>query len=182
MLHLTIRPQEFWDDEKEEFLTRGGGTIQLEHSLVSISKWESKWKIPFFSDRSKTEEELLDYVRCMTITQNVRPNLFEEIGQVELSTINSYIDDSMTATWFSEINPVEKPGKKEVVTSEIIYFWMFSFGIPKECEKWHINRLITLIRVFNVKNQKPRKMSRKEAYQQHKSLNAARRNRLKSKG
>lgn len=182
MLRLTIRPQEFWDDEKEEFLTRGGGIIQLEHSLVSISKWESKWKKPFFSDREKTDEELIDYVRCMTITQNVRDSLYDELGEVELSKINEYIDDSMTATWFSEINPGGKPTKKEVITAEIIYFWMFSFRIPKECEKWHINRLLTLIRVFNIKNQKPRKMSRKEIYQQNKSLNAARRNRLKSKG
>lgn len=182
MLRLTIPPKEYWDDEREEFLSQGGGLIQLEHSLVSISKWESKWKKPFFSDTSKTDEELIDYVRCMTITQNVRPSLYEELEEAELSKINDYIDDSMTATWFSEINPVRKAANKEVITAEIIYFWMFSFQIPKECEKWHINRLLTLIRVFNVKNQKPRKMSRKEIYQQNKSLNAARRNRLKSKG
>lgn len=180
MLQITIPAVEQWDEDKQEFIVTKEQTLCLEHSLVSLSKWESKWGKPFLSKDTKTFEETVDYVRCMTITQNVDPNIYNFMTNGNIEEVNKYIGSPMTATWFAE----DGGGKssRETITSELIYYWMISLNIPFECQKWHLNRLLTLVRVCNIKNQPPKKMSRRDVMSRNAALNAARRKQLNSRG
>lgn len=180
MLQITIPSIELWDDFKQEFVTTKEQTLQLEHSLVSLSKWESKWCKPFLSRENKTNEETIDYVRCMTITQNVNPEVYSYLTDENIIQINNYIDAPMTATVFSKDESAKR--NREIVTSELIYFWMISHNIPVKFEKWHLNRLLTLIRVCNIKNTPPKKRSRKETASSYAALNAARKKQLNTRG
>lgn len=180
MLHITIPAIEQWDEINEQFIRTKEQSLVLEHSLVSLSKWESKWCKPFLAKEEKTHEEIIDYVRCMTITQNVNPDAYKYLTRENLKEINEYIDAPMTATWFNEDK--NKTGKNQQVTSEIIYYWMIAFNIPSEYQKWHLNKLMTLIRVCDIKNRPKKKRSRKDVISQAAALNAARRKQLNSKG
>lgn len=179
MLYITVPEAEYFDDLKEEFIYVKETTLCLEHSLVSLAKWESKWNKPFLSNTNKTDEEIVDYIRCMTITQNVNPLVYLGLTRANYSQINEYIDAPMTSTWFS--NKQKQSRQREIITAEIIYYWMVSLNIPFECQKWHLNRLLTLVRVCNEKNN-PQKMSRKEQIAQQRELNAARKKQMNTKG
>lgn len=181
MLRITIPSVEYYDEIAEEFVTVKGQTIQLEHSLVSISKWESKWCKSFFSREEKTAEETVDYIKCMTLTQNVNPLIYNHLTQSNMDDVNEYIEAPMTATVFYDDNS-KKGGRGETVTSELIYYWMVALNIPFECQKWHLNRLLTLVKVCNIKNSPPKKMSRKELMSRNASINAARKQKLNTKG
>ena len=178
-IEIPLSP-EGWDEEKEEFVTGKSLTLQLEHSLVSLSKWESKWNKPFLSKDERTLEETLDYIKFMTLTQNVDPEVYSHLSRENYRQINDYINAPMTATTFSE----NKNGKRnrEVITSELIYYWMVALQIPFECQKWLHNRLITLVRVCNIKNEPPKKRSKRETASNYAALNAARRKQFNSKG
>lgn len=180
MLVITVPAIEMFNEETNEFFTLEGQTLQLEHSLVSLSKWESKWCKPFLSKENKTLEETIDYIKCMTITQNVKPDIYDRLSRSNIEAINDYIDAPMTATTFH--GDAQKGRGKEIITSELIYYWMISLNIPMECQKWHLNRLLTLIRVCNVKNSPPKKMSKGDIMRRNAALNAARRKQLNSKG
>ena len=182
MLQITIPAVEFFDETTSEFIhVMEEQTLQLEHSLVSLSKWESKWNKSFLSHADKaTEEETIDYIKCMTITQHVKPEVYNYLTNDNIRQINEYISAPMTATYFSE-DPSKKGGR-EVVTAELIYYWMIALNIPFECQKWHLNRLLTLIRVCNIKNAPPKKRSRKDILSRNAQLNAARRQQLNTKG
>lgn len=180
MLQIEIPDGELFDEQKEVFVKIKGSTLQLEHSLVSLAKWESKWKIPFLSDKEKTREQTIDYIRCMTLTQNVNPLIYLCITNDNIHAVNEYINDSMTATWFSKKD--KKKPSNQVITAEIIYYWMVALQIPFECQKWHLNRLLTLVHVCDEKNAPATKMSKKDIMKRNSSLNAARRARLHSKG
>lgn len=180
MLTVTIPPREMWDEIRAEFSYFDGCTLQLEHSLVSLSKWESKWCKPFLSSERKTDAEILDYIRCMTITQNVNPMAFYMLSDENYADIQEYIDAPMTATTFSP-DPYESGGFT-VVTAELIYYWMVAFNIPFECQKWHLNRLLTLIKVCERKNRPPRKRSQREIMAHNARINAQNRARFHSKG
>lgn len=172
---------ELFDEETGEFFSIPKTSITIEHSLVSVSKWESHWHKFYLDSNQKTDEEVLDYIRCMTITQNVNPKIFLTLPKKVLDEITEYINDPMTATTFNDKakNP-RKTGEK--ISSELIYYWMFKLGIPKECEKWHLNRLLTLIQIYGIKESPPKKMSKNEILSRNKALNAQRRARLHSKG
>lgn len=181
MLRIVIPAgEEQWDERNQEFIYPKEQILQLEHSLVSLSKWESKYCKPFLDKQEKTFEETLDYIRFMTITQNVDPEVYSYLTISNIDEINRYIESPMTATTFSE----DKPGKinREQITAEIVYYWMIALNIPFECQKWHLNRLLTLIRVCDIKNSPPKKRSRREIMKRNAALNAARRKRLNSKG
>ena len=180
MLQITIPACEYYDEVKEEFVSAKEQTIQLEHSLVSLSKWESKWCKVFLSKQEKTAEETMDYIKCMTITQNVNPEVYSRLTQANIDEIQQYISAPMTATYFSK--SAAGRSNSEQVTSELIYYWMIALNIPFECQKWHLNRLLTLIRVCNIKNQPPKKMSKREIMSRNASLNAARKQQLNTKG
>lgn len=180
MLQITIPATEQFNEETNEFITTKAQTLQLEHSLISLSKWESKWCKSFIDSKNKTTEETLDYIRCMTLTSNVKPEVYRCLTQQNISDINEYIDAPMTATVFNDMG--DKSGQKDVVTSELIYYWMIANNIPFECEKWHLNRLITLIRVCNIKNTPPKKMNKRDIMSRNAALNAARRQKMNSRG
>lgn len=180
MLQITIPAVELWDERKQEFVTTKEQTLQLEHSLVSLSKWESKWCKAFLTKQEKTFEETLDYIKCMTITQNVDPEVYNYLTNKNIEEINNYIDAPMTATYFSDDKTAKS--SREQITAELIYYWMIALNIPFECQKWHLNRLLTLIKVCNIKNQPPKKRSRKEIMSRNAALNAARRKQLNTKG
>lgn len=180
MLQLTIPSVELWDESQQQFIYTKEQTLKLEHSLVSLSKWESKWCKPFLTKQEKTDEETIDYVRCMTITQNVDPKVYNYLTDENIKEVNKYIEAPMTATWFTE-DKNTKPNREQV-TSELIYYWMIALNIPFKCETWHLNRLLTLIKVCNIKNQPPKKMNNKELLGHHARLNASRRKQLNKKG
>lgn len=182
MLRIEIKGREFWDEKSEEFIKTKDTVLQLEHSLVSISKWESKWHKPFLGKEQKTTEEIIDYIRCMTLTQNVNPDIYNGLTQDDFNKITAYIDDSMTATWFSKSEKSKR--NREIITSEIIYYWMIALNIPFECQKWHLNRLLTLIQVCNIKNEPPNKkqMGSRQIGREQAAINAARRKALHTKG
>ena len=180
MLEIVIPGAEQWDEVKQEFISTKEQTLKLEHSLVSLSKWESKWCQPFLSKKEKTVEQTIDYIKCMTLTQNVDPNVYNLLTKDNILKINEYISAPMTATTFHQEN--KGGGNGELITSELIYYWMVSLNIPFECQKWHLNRLFTLIKVCSIKNQPPKKMSKKDILSRNVSLNAARRKQLNSKG
>ena len=177
-IEIPISP-EGWDAENEEFVESKVQTLQLEHSLVSLSKWESKWCKPFFSTDDKTYEEVLDYIKCMTINKGVPDSAYLSLSKEQYAEINKYISAPMTATTIQE-----PPGKKsrEIITSELIYYYMIAYNIPIECEKWHLNRLMTLIKICNIKNQPEKKRSPREVMQSNTALNAARKKKLNTKG
>ena len=180
MLRIEIPEREYFDERTERFGTIKATTLYLEHSLISISKWEAKWHLPFF-DSEKTNEQTLDYIRCMILNREIDEKSYyvNLLTADDIQKINDYINDPMTATVITDDG---KRGRNQKVTSELIYCWMIQFNIPAEFEKWHINRLIMLIRVCGEENKPKKKMSRKEIMAQNKALNAARKARLNTRG
>lgn len=181
MLQITIPAVEGWDEAKQEFVpAKKEQTLQLEHSLVSLRKWESKWCKAFLSKQEKTYEETLDYIRCMTLTQNVDPEVYTRLTRENIEAINAYIEAPMTATYFSE----QGRGRtsSEQTTAELIYYWMISLNIPVEFQKWHLNSLLALIKVCNIKNQPPKKMSKRAIMSRNAALNEARRKQYNTTG
>ncbi len=180
MLKITVPAAESYDPVTNTFFTTKEQELTLEHSLISISKWESKWNKPFLSQtEKKTVEESRDYVRCMTLTQNVDPMVYFALTDQNYADIMSYMEQPMTATWFSQKNG---PPSREVITAEIVYYWMIALNIPFECQKWHFNKLMTLIRVCNEKNKPPKKMGKRAIMSRNQALNAARRKQMNTTG
>lgn len=184
MLTITIPETEYWNETAQRFQYSKPQKLVLEHSLVSLSKWEAKWQKPFMSKKGKTQEELIDYIRCMTITQNVDESVYKNLTchSEVLETIIDYIKNPMTATTFTSAQERRGMGGRQVVTAEIIYYWMIQNNIPIEFQKWHLNRLMTLIKVCNVKNGPKKKMPKNSIYKQNRSLNAQRRARMGTRG
>lgn len=179
MLEITIPYAELYDSGSRRIIKVPEQTLKLEHSLVSLSKWESKWHKPFLSKEQKTYEEIVDYVKCMTLTQNVNPHVYLALTNDNMQRINEYLNDPMTATTFSKDGA--KPSR-DIITSEVIYQWMISLNVPFECQKWHLNRLFTLLKICGIKSQPPKKMSKRETASRNAALNQARRKQLNSKG
>ena len=175
MLEIELKP-EYWDEKKEQFVRTEGQLLHFEHSLYTISKWEAKWKKPFLNSK-KTDEELIDYIRCMC-QEPLTDDLMSILAIDNIDQINDYILDSMSA---SKITNKDTKGGRRTVTSELIYYWMTALNIPWECQHWHLNRLLKLIEVCNAENN-PKKMSKDEIRRQNRELNDARRKALKTKG
>lgn len=180
MLRLIVPGDEFYDESTETFSTVGDVTLELEHSLVSLSKWESIYQKPFLSVESKSSEELLGYVKAMLLDDHIDPSVLFRFTQADLDQINAYIDSKQSATTFGMMP--EQKSRGEVITSELIYYWMVTFNIPFECELWHINRLFALIRICNIKNSKTRRMSKHEIATRNRELNLQRRAQLNTSG
>lgn len=180
MLVITVPGEEVFDDSSQEFSNRGAFQLELEHSLASLSKWESEFEKPFLGDSDKTPEELQAYIKVMVLTENPPGDFLERLSEDNVREINAYIDKKMTATWFAEAPGA--PPSRSVITAELVYYWMTQFQIPFECDQWHLNRLFTLIRVCNVKSAKPKKMSPREAADRNRELNRQRKAQLGTKG
>lgn len=179
MLTITVGGEESFDEGSQKFVVVGGTELQLEHSLVSLSKWEATFEKPFLSKDAKSPEEVLAYVRCMAIDPKTPEEIFLQLDKTSYEEINAYIDAKMSATWFSDKGA---PPTREVVTSELIYYWLTVFNIPWEAQHWHLNRLFTLIRVCNIKSAKPTKMGRGEIARRNRELNAQRKAQLGTTG
>lgn len=180
MLRLIVVKSEDFDEATSEFVTSDRVELELEHSLVSVSKWESKWELPFLSTTTKTNEQVLDYVRMMNLRGDFPEEVLRFFSPVHIEKINAHINAKMTAT---TIHDPQSGPSREIVTAELIYYWMFAHNIPIECENWHLNRLLTLIKVCNIKNNpEKRKLNRQEAAQMQRDLNAKRRAELGTKG
>ena len=151
---------EGWDEEKQEFVQPEEQVLELEHSLISLSKWESKWCKSFLDNKGLTDEETMDYIKCMTLTDGVSDDVYSKLTNDNVTQINNYIAAPMTATTFNDKQ--KGKGGKEIITSELIYYWMIALNIPFECQYWHLNRLITLVRVCNIKNAPPKKRSKSD--------------------
>lgn len=184
MLTIEIVGKELYDENIQEFRYSNSCVLCLEHSLVSISKWEAKWHKSFLNTKEKSNEELIDYIRCMTTTQKVDDDVFYSLSVDNMKRINEYIGDARTATTFAEKKTEGSSSKEEIVTSELIYYWMVAYQIPFECQKWHLNRLLTLIKICSIKNNntKDNRMSKRSVYASNKALNMARRKQSGSKG
>lgn len=180
MLSLTVPKRELYCEEINEFVTVKETKLQLEHSLVSLTKWEAKWHKPFLSKEQMTLEETIDYIRCMTISQNVDPLVYLNLTENNIDEVKRYIEEPMTATTFNLTK--NNSTNREIITSELIYYWMIALNIPFECQKWHLNKLFTLIQVCNIKNTPPKKMSIKEIMERNRTLNEERKRRLNSLG
>lgn len=183
MLRIRVPATELYDEINKELIFVDEHVLDLEHSLVTVSKWESKWCKPFYTKDPKTYEETIDYIRCMTITDNVDPLVYSCLTEKNVEEINKYIEHPMSATTINNNNR-SKAGKSngERITSELIYYWMIAFNIPVEFEHWHLNRLLMLIQVCEVKNEPPKKMSKREIMSRNSALNAARRQQMNSRG
>lgn len=180
MLRIQLGGKEHYDESNNKFVVVNGVDVELEHSLISLSKWESKFQKPFLSEGNKTNDELLGYVDAMILTPDYPKEVLDRISPEEMSKINDHMDSKQSATTF----PIsrETKGKSETVTSELIYYWMVTFNIPFECETWHLNRLFSLIRICNLKNAKPVKRSANQIAQERRELNAQRRSQMGTSG
>lgn len=181
MLTLHIQKTKLFNEKDDTFIHVKEQTLQMEHSLISLAKWESKWNKPFLSKQEKTFEETIDYIKCMTLTQNVDPNVYKCLTNAQVQQINDYISAPMTATTISDEAGSSK-ASREIITAEVIYYWMIALNIPDRFEKWHLNRLLMLIRVCNAKNTPPKKRSQRDIANSYKAINEANRKRFKSKG
>lgn len=180
MLTITIPGDENWDEETEQFITVGDIVLDFEHSLVALSKWEQIWEKPFLGLKEPTTEEVMAYMEAMIMTPNPPPDALDRLSQENVIQINEYINSKMTATWFSEQRNM--PRSREVITNELIYYWMTVYNIPMECQNWHLNRLFTQIKVANLKQEKPKKMGKSEVLRNQRTLNEQRKAQLKSRG
>jgi len=180
MLKLTIEGDEYFNDDAQTFEETQTVVFELEHSLLSVSKWESEYQKPFLSGTEKTTDEIFGYVKAMVITPNPDLDALYRCSQENLDEVQAYIDSKQSATTFGEMP--ERKGQGEVITSELIYYWVVSFNIPFECQSWHLNRLFALVRICNLKNSKPKKMSRNEVAQRNRELNERRKAELGTKG
>lgn len=184
MLEIIIPPREIFLEEEGLFIKLKGGFLQLEYSLISIRKWESKWHVSFLDEKEKTAEQMIDYIRCMTINRGIDPELYNYLPAWAIQKVADYIKDPMTATTFKSILGSKNSGKKERITAELIYYWMIAAGVPIECEKWHLNQLLTLIKIVEIKTADPKKnkLDRASAAAERDRINKRNRAKYKSKG
>lgn len=180
MLVLEIQGDEMWDEANSQFVYGEPLVLHLEHSLYAIAMWEAKWQVPFLDNKELTDEQLIDYIACMSENPLTEDEL-SKLRPSHIKQVSDYMANKMSATWFSDRDK-KAPGSSEVVTAELVYYWMAALQIPFSCDKWHFNRLMTLIRIASIKNQPPKKMSKSATVAQNNALNKARRAKMHSKG
>lgn len=182
MLKIIIAGEESFDEENQMFVFLDEPVcLVLEHSLLSLSKWESEFEKPFLSADQKTPEETNAYIKAMILTPDYPEDIILKLTKKNQTEINDYIGSNYSATTFGKAQAVKR-GRPEVITSELIYYWMVSYNVPFECEEWHLNRLFNLLQVCNIKNSKQKKMPKREAAAMQRDLNAKRKAELGTSG
>lgn len=181
MLRITLPATESWDERTEKFVYSQGVVLELEHSLVSLSKWEAQFEKPFLKNEKKSIDETLGYIQAMCLTE-VDLATLDKLSQENILEINAYIESKQTATWFRELPDAPKKHSGETITSELIYYWMSALQIPIEFQHWHLNRLFVAIKVANEKNQPKKKMSKSQQMAEQRRLNAERLQQLGTRG
>lgn len=179
MLKIIVPSKELFIEKTETFENTKETQLSLEHSLVSVSKWESKWHKPFLNNIDKTNDEIIDYIKCMTLTQNINDNIYQALSGKNINDIKEYIENPMTATWFMK---TKNSAQNRIVTNELIYYWMITLNIPMECQKWHLNRLLTLIQVCNSENAPKEMRNPNDILRENAAINAARKKQFNTKG
>lgn len=182
MLVITVNGEELYDERIQEFVSTEDVVLRLEHSLVSLSKWESKFCKPFLGPEKKSREEVLEYIKAMVVGEDIPDEVFSRLGHKNIEKINEYISAENSATTFVETPQQKARGRSEIITAELIYFWMISYTVPMECENWHLNRLFALLKVCNIKNSKEKPMSAHEVAKRNRDINAQRREKLGTSG
>lgn len=182
MLRITVGQTELWDQEKEEFSYTDGFVLEFEHSLLSVSKWESKHQVPFLAATEKTEAQMVDYVECMLLTENPEEDWYKKLTQADVDKIDAYVNSTESATTFYEVKEPKGRGRAEIITAELVYYWMVSFQIPFECETWHLNRLFSLLRICTIKNAPDKKMAKGDIAARNRALNEQRKKQLGTSG
>lgn len=182
MLTISVPAVDLYDDATSTFISREAMTLDLEHSLVSLSKWEEIHKIPFLSDKPRTPEQTKSYIYCMIRTPGVEPEAIDYLSEENLQEINDYMNSPATATWFAERKNQPKPRSAETITSELVYYWLSAYTISWEAQHWHLNRLFTILRIASVKSEKPKKVGKAEAMAQQREENARRRAAMGTRG
>jgi hypothetical protein len=180
MLRLVVPEEELFDERTSEFINVDSVELELEHSLLSLSKWESFFEKSFLGTDDKTDEEVMYYVWCMVLDDRIDQSVLKRLSPQNLREINEYISSKQSATTFGEMP--SRPGRGEVITAELIYYWMVAFTIPFECEAWHLNRLFSLIKICNIKNSKPQKQSKQDVAKRYQEINAQRKAKLGTTG
>ena len=180
MLEIITKEDEFYQPNINKFIQIPSCTLTLEHSLISLAKWESRWQIPYFDNNKKTTAQDLDYIRCMVIGNVKNEHVFETLSVEDIIRIKEYIASPMTATTFQKKS--RGNSRKEIMTAEVIYAHMFAHNIPIECQKWHLNRLLTLLRVCDLQNAPKEKMSKKQTALWNAQQNEARRAKYNTRG
>jgi hypothetical protein len=170
-----------WDEETETFVEHIVSSIDFEHSLASMSKWESKWEQAFLGRTEKTAEQVYDYLSMMCLTPGVTREQILGLSQENFTQINEYIESQQTATKFAE--QPNRRGSGEQITSDLVYYWMVAFRIPWEAQYWHLNKLLALVRICNAKQSgKTQKVPRHDTAQRNRDLNAERRKKYGTSG
>lgn len=182
MLKLTVGGEEFYDEVNEEFIVKDSFTLKLEHSLLAIAKWEQQFQKPFLGSDKKTKEETLAYIEAMIIDDDYPEDILEHLSLENLSKVSEYVDSPATATTFSDFSNKKPKGPRQVITSELIYYWMVAATIPLECERWNLNRLFALLRICEIKSSKPKKMPKNEIAARNRALNEQRKAQLNTSG
>lgn len=180
MLTITILGDEHYNEVTNEFSHHGNVVLEFEHSLVSVSKWESKFIKPFLTDDPKTAEEMLYYIECMILTKDYPSNILDALTQTNVREINEYIASPQSGTVFKETKQYRK--NPEQISAELIYYWLVAYKIPFECETWHLNRLFALIRICSIKNDTGNKKSPREQAQSNAQLNEERKRQFNTNG
>lgn len=181
MLSLIVSGEEIYDEELNEFRSTPGYNLELEHSLVSLSKWESKYNKPFLSEEQKTPIEMYDYIKFMAIHPGVPEHVFLSLNDSDLARIVEYMNEKQTATWFNE--PPNQSPMRTAITSELIYYWISALGLDASVvENWHLNRLFTVLKVASIEGQPKKKKSRTEVLAEIRRKNAERRAKYEKEG
>lgn len=186
MYELKVKGGELYNNLTKEFIYVKPHTLIIEHSLISLHAWEAIWHIPFLGDQKLNYEQIVSYIKCMTLNHDVDPNIYLFITDENIKEVNAYIDNPMTATWFGDGLGTSKKKKKRagrIVTAELLYYYMLSLNIPFECRKWHLNQLITLIKVCNEENETPnKKVSKRDFIKRRDEINEMRKKQLHTTG
>lgn len=179
---------ELFDEETNTFLHPVGKKLHLEHSLLSISKWEAEWEIPFLNT-DKTSEQSLSYIKCCVLDDDFDELLLNTLSDKNILDFNAYLSKGMTAkkiidlrSSLSQKRKSRRPASQKALTSEDIYYSMIQFHVWKECEEWPLQRLLSLLQLCSLKSNSTGEMSKSDQAKFYREENARRKAKYHTNG